>query len=98
MSFTGSEFIGYLVAPVLLHDVVEVDGADDVVAVVHLRVRHALRHRLQPGEVYHGVVPGDQSQVNSMNRLAIGKSKSTDRSIDPTTTTSWRRTPSPDHP
>jgi hypothetical protein len=53
---------------VVLHDVVEVDGADDVVAVVHLRVRHALRHRLQPGEVYYGVVPGDQTSETSQNQ------------------------------
>lgn len=46
-----------LLAAVLGHGGVEVHGAGDVVLVVHLRVRDALPHRLQPGEVDHGVIP-----------------------------------------
>jgi hypothetical protein len=49
----------YLHAAVLLHGLVEVDGADEVVVVVHVRVRDALPHGLQPGEVDYGVVPGE---------------------------------------
>lgn len=46
----------------LLHALVEVDGADEVVLVVHLRVRDALPHGLQPSEVDDGVVPGNGGQ------------------------------------
>ena len=55
-----------------LHGLVEVDGADEVVLVVHLRVRDALPDGLQPGEVDDGVVPGNGGHQQRMCGVVWG--------------------------